>query len=121
MTNKIIYVVDDDNEIREFLKNLLTDQGYKVHTYSNGIKFFEEIKIIRPNIILLDIMMSWLDGLNICSTLKNNNDYKDIPVILITAYKDKEIEEKIKKSKAEAYIYKPFNIEMFLNTIEKLI
>jgi CheY-like chemotaxis protein len=121
MDKKIVYIVDDDAEVRNFLKTVLSDKEYKIYTYSNGIKFFESLKERIPDIILLDVMMSWMAGLNICSTLKNNPKHKNIPIIIITAYKDNQMQEKIKKRQPDACLYKPFNIDELFETIERLI
>ena len=121
MNNKLIYIVDDDAEIRELLVEVLESVDYDVIPISNGIKLFEELKNTKPDLMLLDIMMSWINGIDICSSIKKDDRYKDIPVIFITAYKEENIEKSIKESLVDDYIFKPFKIEDLLNKIEKLL
>jgi len=92
MKKKLIYVVDDDPEIRDLLASALELEDFNVVNISNGINLIEELKKKKPDLILLDIMMSWIDGFDICNSIKQNQLYKDIPIIFITAYKNNKIE-----------------------------
>lgn len=119
MDKKLIFVVDDDVEIRKLLLDVLEGEDYRVETISDGIKLFERLKTLHPDLILLDLMMSWIDGLDICSSIKKNNAFKDIPVIFITAYKSDEIEKQMQDSLVDDYIFKPFKIEDLFSKIKK--
>ncbi len=121
MDKKLIFIVDDDREIRELLQEVLESEDYRVDTISDGIKLFDKLKVTKPDLILLDVMMSWIDGLDICSSIKNNKLYENIPIIFITAYKNDEVENQMNESLANDYIFKPFKIEDLLDKIQKFL
>lgn len=114
--NKKILVADDDPSILEALQMLLEDEGYNVETSNNGaslIKAREEY----PDLILLDIWMSGMDGRDICRQLKNNDITKNIPVILVSANKD--TEQIAKDAGADGFIAKPFEMEDLLAKVKE--
>lgn len=121
MDKKVIYIVDDDVEIRDLLCDVLKVENFEVTAIPNGIKLFDELKKKKPDLILLDIMMSWIDGLDICESMKKNQLYKNIPIIFITAYKNEKMEQQIKNTPANDYIFKPFNLDDLLAKIKKYI
>ena len=88
---KKILVVDDEKEIRELLKERLTQSRYSVIVASSGQEALEICKVERPNLILLDIAMSVIDGYETCKRLREDKDTKGIPVIFLTG---KELEPK---------------------------
>lgn len=110
-TKKRILIVDDDPVNMELLENLLTNNGYKVDTSSDGSMAFEFIKNECPDLILLDVMMPGMDGYEICEKLKSNTETKHIPVIFLTVKTD--VEDVLKGFKVGGvdYVSKPFNSE----------
>jgi CheY-like chemotaxis protein len=105
---KKIFIADDDADILEVISLMLETQGYKVVTNNNSKDILEYIKDELPDLILLDIWMSDLDGRTICGQLKNNNLTKDIPVIFISA--NSNIKEITKEYNADGFISKPFEM-----------
>ncbi len=89
MARKKIIIVDDDRETREMLKMALELEGYEVAQAANGLRLISSLHVDRPDLILLDVMMSWIDGLELCRAVKKNDEFRDIPVIFITAYPEK--------------------------------
>lgn len=82
---KNVLIIDDDADLVESMVNLLEAKGYEVASASNGKDGVEKAKIIKPNIILLDVMMTTKDeGFNVARELKDTNELKDTPVIMIT-------------------------------------
>lgn len=84
MYDKVLIVDDNINNVR-LLQDILEDEGYEVYTLHSGIPVVEKSRSIRPDIILLDIMMPELDGFEVCKALKADTELKDIPVIMVTA------------------------------------
>src|SRR6188472_148990 len=105
MTNKTVLVVDDDKDVLDALASMLDAFGYRAITDS-GISVAKKLEVIRPDVILLDIMLSGLDGRDICKLLKNTQDTKDIPVILISANAD--AATSISSCGADDFLAKPF-------------
>ena len=80
-----VVVVDDDREIREALRDALQDAGYEVFIVPNGLRLLSVLSVARPDVILLDVMMSWIDGFGLCEALKQNPRFCEIPVVFMSA------------------------------------
>jgi DNA-binding response OmpR family regulator len=116
---KTILLVEDDPEVREFIKTTLEMEHYKVLTAPNGVKLISNIRVDRPDLILLDIMLPWVDGYELCKAIKAHPDYRKIPVIFVSVRSsDQEIRAGIACG-ADDYIAKPIDIELFLATVRK--
>lgn len=82
---KYVLVVDDDLDLVEAIATNLGARGYEVGKAYDGVEGLESIKSRRPDLIVLDVMMPRKDGYEVCEQLKNDSEYRDIPVILLTA------------------------------------
>ncbi|MEP6263117.1 MAG: response regulator [Gillisia sp.] len=111
---KEIYVVEDDKFIRELLELLLMDK-YKVRSFPNAEKFRKSIKIGKPKLILMDIMLPDGNGQEMCKNLAQDKETNDIPVILMSAHAD------IVDKTARDFIVKPFELNDLLFRIKKHI
>jgi len=119
MTDKILIVDDEPNNL-DVLRDCLRGAGFKVMAAKDGEKVLERVVHIKPDLILLDILMQGMDGFEICHRLKQNEATKDTPVIFITAVKTGAI-DKIKGLEIGAidYITKPFQAEEVVARINK--
>jgi len=89
-SKKDILLVDDDSDIRESMALVLSKKGYGVRTAKNGKEALAEIKSKKPDILLLDIMMSTdTEGFDLAFELKNKPDYQDLPIIIMTSFLEK--------------------------------
>jgi DNA-binding response OmpR family regulator len=113
--------VDDDRDIRDGLRTALTDEGYEVTVVPNGLRLLSALQVDRPDLILLDVMMSWIDGFELCSALKRNADYRDIPVIFVSAKNSPADIQHGFECGAVEYVTKPFELQKLLGKIEQLI
>jgi len=104
-----ILIVDDNPANIQFLAKLLTNEGYNVAACTHSESALPKILKILPNLILLDIMMPGISGIEICKAIKAKNSTKNIPVIFITAKSDSEDVVKGFKVGAVDYITKPYN------------
>lgn len=105
-TFKSILLVDDDLTLREMYTERLKAEGFTVETAKDGEEALAKAKDLMPNIILLDIMMPKINGLDVLKKLKQNSDTKNIPVIVLTALiQDREKMESITRG-ADDYIVK---------------
>ena len=106
----MIWCVDDDNTIREIEVYTLEQTGYKARGFSDGISMLEALKQEIPELIILDIMMPGMDGIEVLRSLRSESKYKNIPVIMATA-KGTEM-DKIGglNSGADDYLVKPFGV-----------
>lgn len=116
---KKIFIADDDQDILEILSMMLRTKNYEVLATSDANDIFNFDDKNLPDLILMDIWMSGLDGREICRCLKNNEQTKNIPFIFISA--NSNIEEITKEYKADGYIAKPFEMQYLLNKINSIL
>ena len=116
---KKILVADDDISILEAIKIVLEDEGYSVYITPNGESVLKIQPEEYPDLILLDIWMSGIDGAEICRKIKENDRTGKIPVIMISA--SIEIENITKECGADDFIMKPFEIDELIMKINKCL
>ncbi|MFH1854085.1 MAG: response regulator [Candidatus Omnitrophota bacterium] len=117
--SKRILVVDDEPELTKIVQVRLAANGYEVVSAKNGIEALEKAKTERPNLILLDMMMPRMHGLDTLRRLKEKPETEPIPVIMLTAKDDKESILEAKSLGAKDYVTKPFNLEALLDAVRK--
>ncbi|MDD6798082.1 MAG: response regulator transcription factor [Clostridia bacterium] len=117
----LIYVVEDDQNIREIESFALKNSGYIVEAFDCGKAFFTRIKEKMPDLVLLDIMLPDIDGMEILKRLKNDLDMRRIPVIMVTA-KSSEI-DKVKglDQGADDYMTKPFGVMELISRVKAIL
>lgn len=119
-TKKIV-IVDDDRETREMLTLALELEGYEVEQAANGLRLISSLHVDRPDIILLDVMMSWIDGFELCRAIKKNEEFKSIPVIFISARKTGEDVHRGLVAGAADYFTKPIDIDRLVGRIGEIL
>lgn len=113
-----LLIVEDKQDLREFLKNALKDKFKKIYQAENGLVALEVIKQQQPDIIVSDVMMPQMNGYQLCKEIKENLNISHIPVILLTARADSESQMLGYKLGADAYLPKPFEMEILLSVIQ---
>ena len=123
-----ILVVDDDQDIRDSLQQILESRQYNVITAADRDEGMSKIRSEKPDLIILDVMMSsWMDGLDMSKELKKDPEFKDIPIIMLTGVKDKTGFDFSPKPdgpdwcSVDVYLEKPVEPEILIEEIEKLI
>lgn len=115
---KKILITDDDKDIVEILTIILNESGYETRSLTRANRIFEEIDEFQPDLILMDVMLGNMDGLAICKDIKENNQYKHLPVIIISASHD--LKQILDQAGApNDYLEKPFDIDILLSKVEK--
>ena len=115
-----LLIVEDNSQLRKYLKSELND-NYKIYEANNGKIGLEIAKIKRPNIIVTDVMMPEMNGIEMCSLLKADSLTKTIPIVMLTAkvsHKDRILGI---NSGADVYLKKPFSIELLKSHLEQLL
>jgi|SRR5579872_6261566 len=115
--DKKILVVDDDSDILEPMSVILKNEGYIVDVSSKGNETFYKIDKFKPDLIILDILMSGTDGRTICKKIKQDKRTKDIPVIMMSAHPG--VERDSNESGADDFLEKPFDLEDLILTVKK--
>ena len=112
-----ILVVDDEEHIRLFYSEELSEEGHKVWTVATGHELLERIRHIKPEVVVLDIRLVDYDGLELLQEIRNQ--YHDLPVILCTAYDT--YKEDLKSMAADYYVVKSFDLAELKRAIEKAL
>ena len=115
--NKKILVVDDDLDIIEPLALILESKGYNVETITKGKLVYSKIDSFKPDLLLLDILMSGSDGREICRNLKKDKKTSTLVVVMMSAHPSAEKDSK--EIGADDFIAKPFETEDLVDIIEK--
>ena len=115
-----VLVVDDESDVTELLQYRLEQEGYRVATLNDPLGFVVKVREFEPDLMLLDIMMPELSGIQLCRIVRADPMMKDIPVIFLSARG--EVEDRIKglEAGAEDYLSKPFNTNELLLRISKM-
>ncbi len=117
----LIYVVEDDEDINELLVYNLKKEGFEVKPFLNSKEAYNSIKKDYPDLIILDIMLPDIDGLEFCKLLKSERDTEDIPIIMLTA-KSTEIDKIVGlELGADDYVTKPFSIRELIARIKAVL
>ncbi|WP_437919822.1 response regulator [Sphingobacterium sp. LRF_L2] len=119
MKNKTILIFDDDVNILEVCSIILTYAGYEVASSETSHDIIEKVSSIKPDIILMDNWIPNIGGIEATKLLKQHAEYKNIPVIYISANND--IHLLMEKAGADAYLAKPFDIVDLENTVERVL
>ena len=116
-----ILIVDDEPNIVLALELLMKKEGYEVHTVDDGERAFQAAKELRPDLILLDIMMPKMDGYEVCQRIRSDALLKDISIIMLTA-KGREVEKaKGLALGADHYITKPFSTRQVVMKVKEIL
>jgi len=120
MKKKILIVEDNDLNLKLF-RDLLGAHGYDTIETKEGMEAIALTRSERPDLILMDIQLPEISGLDVTRRLKADASIQHIPVIAVTAFAMKDDEEKILRAGCEAYISKPISIVPFLKTLRKFL
>lgn len=117
---RTVLVVEDEEEIRELMADRL-QSSFIVETAANGIEALEILRKEHVDIVVSDIMMPQMDGIELCHNIKGNIKFSHIPVVFLTAKNDTDSKIEGLKAGAEAYVEKPFSFEYLLSQINSLL
>ena len=120
-SRKKVVIVDDDRSLRDHLQRVLEKAGYDVAQAPSGLRLLSLLEVDRPDLVLLDVAMSWIDGFELCRALKANANYRQIPVVFISGRSDKEDIETGLKCGAADYFVKPLDTLALLERMSALL
>ena len=115
--NRCILIVEDDPKNLKLVRDLLQASGYEAIEATDGSQGVEMARTKKPDLILMDIQMPVMDGLDATKILKKDEATKGIPIIALTAYAMKGDEEKMREAGCDGYIPKPIDIKAFLKKV----
>ena len=122
MAGEQILVVEDQRAVAGALQMRLRGLGYAVMAIAkDGLEAIEKATELRPDLILMDIQLPEVSGLEVTKWIKEDDELKSIPVVAVTAFAMKGDEEKIRVGGCEAYIAKPISVQLFLGTVKQFL
>ena len=116
-----VIIVDDDRDTREMLTMALELEGFEVAQAANGLRLISAMHVDRPDVILLDVMMSWIDGFELCRAIKKNPSFTGIPVIFISGRKTVEDERCGFEAGAIEYFTKPLDMDRLIGRMREIL
>jgi DNA-binding response OmpR family regulator len=117
----LVAVVEDEREMREWLADTLRAAGYQVAVAPNGLRLVAALQIDRPDLIVLDVNLSWIDGFELCRALKKNPAYSDIPVVFLSGRTTPADVAAGIACGAVDYIRKPVDTRTLLARVDELV
>jgi two-component system cell cycle response regulator DivK len=120
-TRKKVLIVEDNDLNMKLFNDLLVAHGYGTLQTRDGVEALALARQHHPDLILMDIQLPEISGLQVTQWIKKDDDLRMIPVIAVTAFAMKGDEEKIRDGGCEAYIAKPISVASFLKTVEQFL
>ena len=120
MTNKIL-IVDDTETMRMTQQMMLGDEGYQIVMATNGVEALEMVHRNKPDLILMDIMMPLMDGIECCQRIKSDEQLKDIKIVMVTTRSEYARVKEAFAAGCDDYINKPINKEDLLTKVKDLL
>ncbi|MFC1477954.1 response regulator transcription factor [Candidatus Margulisiibacteriota bacterium] len=120
---KTIVAVDDEECIRRLIKLALEAEGFNCHIAADGEEGLSKIKEIRPDMVLLDVMMNKLNGYEVVEAMRDDGDLKDIAVVILSA-RDKDLgllDSQKELPPVDEYLSKPFDLNELVATVKKYL
>ena len=118
---KTILIVEDNELNMKLFNDLLEANGYATVQTRNGVEAIALARLHTPDLILMDIQLPEVSGLEVTRWLKDDEELRSIPVIAITAFAMKGDEERIREGGCEAYLSKPISVSKFLETVRHFL
>jgi DNA-binding response OmpR family regulator len=115
-----VVIVDDDRTMRDQLQQILEGSGWAVAQAPSGLRLLSLLEVDRPDIILLDVAMSWINGFELCRAMKANSNYKNIPVVFISGRSAPSDIETGMSCGAADYFVKPIDTRRLLERLREL-
>ena len=118
---KRILVVEDNDLNRKLFCDLLRAKGFEVEPVADGRVAIEQTRLFMPHLVIMDIQLADISGMDLIETIKADEELQGIPVLAVTAYAGKGDEEAIREAGAEGYLAKPVSIGPFMTAVNALL
>jgi two-component system cell cycle response regulator DivK len=118
---KTVLIVEDNELNMKLFRDLLEAHGYLTSGTSNGFEALDLVRKLHPDLILMDIQLPQVSGLEVTRWIKDDPELRSIPVVAVTAFAMKGDEERIREGGCEAYLSKPISVGKFIETVRRFI
>ncbi|HMK57017.1 MAG TPA: response regulator [Dissulfurispiraceae bacterium] len=116
-----ILVVDDDKTTRKLLGLYLKAKGYEVVTAENGLDAMEKLGTENINLVVTDMNMPYMDGIELTKNLRADDNWKDLPIVMVTTEADEDEKKRAFETGVDDYLVKPANAEQISDSIKKIL
>ncbi len=121
MANETIMIIDDERDILQLIRYNLEKEGYKTITFTSGEQALSEAKRQQPHLIILDLMLPGVDGIEVCKQLREENETKQIPILMVTAKSEEADIILGLEMGADDYITKPFSPKVLIARVRAIL
>jgi len=118
---KVILVVDDEEAMRASLKRLLESEGYFVVTAEDGLELAKILETKKLDLILLDIQLPWVDGIELCTLLKEDHEVGKVPIVIMSARHDGDTVKRATQAGCEEFIAKPVSADLIISVVSRTV
>jgi CheY-like chemotaxis protein len=118
ITNSIL-VVEDNDDLQVLFRLILESEGYQVAVADNGRDALKLLAEIKPQLVLMDIMMPGISGIEVSRSIKQQQNYETLPILLVSAV-DRVKDQQLDYSQADGILYKPFDLDDLIDQVEQL-
>jgi two-component system cell cycle response regulator DivK len=118
---KTVLIVEDNELNMKLFRDLLEAHVYQTSGTSNGFEALDLVRKLRPDLVLMDIQLPQVSGLEVTRWIKDDPELRSIPVVAVTAFAMKGDEERIREGGCEAYLSKPISVGKFIETVRRFI
>src|SRR3990170_7798812 len=116
-----ILLADDSITIQKVIELTFSDEDFNLHTVGNGQKAIDEIRTVKPDIVLCDIIMPEKNGYEVCEFIKSSQDLKHIPVLLLTGAFEPFDQERARAAGCDGFLAKPFEPQTLISKVKELL
>ncbi len=116
-----ILIVDDDKTTRKLLNLFLKAKGYEVVTAENGLDAMEKLGTENINLVVTDMNMPYMDGIELTKNLRADDNWKNIPIVMVTTEADEDEKKKAVEAGVDDYLVKPANAEQITDSIKRIL
>lgn len=118
-----LLIIEDDGDLQQVLSVVFNREGYELHYAFNGKEGYDKMLAVQPDVVLLDLMLPVLNGVEVLKLVTTNTSLKDIPIIVMTAHGDKAdmLEHSIKAQGVRAYLKKPFELGDIRSLVRRML
>lgn len=121
LSNKSVLIVDDSPTVQNFVSMSLKPKGFDTIKANNGEEALEKLKLVDVTLIITDLNMPEMDGITLVQRLRNSEDYKDVPIIILSSLTDEEYVRNGLASGANSYMFKPFKPDELIEEVMQLL
>ena len=119
--NQKVFIIEDEPDLRDTLKYNFENEGFNVQSFANGKSFLNVVNQNKPNLIILDLMLPDMSGLDVCKQIRSNDDFNGISIVMLTAKSD-EIDRIVGfEIGADDYVTKPFSVRELILRVKVLL